>query len=331
MELKETQPSRSNTLVVVGVIIAALIGVGAYVYRLPWTNSIQIADSRFDPKVAKPTYTDSHPRIAVDAAHNNFHTAEGRYKPLVEMLRSDGYQITGNREKFTKESLKNTDVLVVAFPRPKDPNTLDDPFEAAETEALQRWVNEGGSLLFVVDLWPTGVWGKSLAARFGVRTGIGDVNDPDNFYKDANLGGSTSNILFDRAKGLISDHPITNGRDASERVNKVATFTGEALEGPENAGHLLIFSDKAYETPRLNKQEVVGGQTANVTAFGEKTLVKGKCQAMAFEYGKGRVVVLGEASMITAQLSGDTFGMNSPGVDNKKFALNIFHWLSRAL
>jgi hypothetical protein len=43
------------------------------------------------------------------------------------------------------------------------------------------------------------------------------------------------------------------------------------------------------------------------------------------------VVVLGEASMITAQLSGDIFGMNSPGVDNKKFALNIFHWLSRAL
>lgn len=331
MELKETQPSRSNTLIVVGVIIAALVGVGLYVYRLPWTNTIQIADNRFDPRVAKPTYTTQHPRVVVDSAHNNYHTADGRYKPLAQMLRSDGYQVTTGVNKFTTESLKDADVVVVALARPQNVNSLDDPFEASETEALQRWVNEGGSLLFVLDLWPSGVWGKNLAARFGVRPGNGDVNDPENFYRDVNLGGATSNLLFDRAKGQIADHPITNGRDGSERVEKVATFTGQALEGPDNAGHLLMFSDKAYETPRLNKQETVAGQTASVMAFGEKTLVKGKCQAMAFEYGKGRVVVLGEASMITAQLSGDIFGMNSPGVDNKKFALNVFHWLTRAL
>jgi hypothetical protein len=37
--------------------------------------------------------------------------------------------------------------------------------------------------------------------------------------------------------------------------------------------------------------------------------------------------------MLTAQVSGDgeKFGMNAPGLDNKQFALNIMHWLSRLL
>jgi hypothetical protein len=332
MDPKETQPSRSNTLVVVGVIIAALVGVGWYVYRLPWANTIQVADNKFNPKVEKPTYNgNKRPRIIVDAAHNNYHTAEGRYKPLAEMLRSDGYTVESNRQPFTQESLSKADVLVVAFPRPKDPNSLDDPFAKAEIEALERWVNDGGSLLFVVDLWPTGVWGKNVAEKFGVRTGEGDASDPDNFLNDPNLGGPTSNIVFQRAKGFIADHPIMNGRDPSERVERIVSFTGQALEGPPNEVHLLAFSDTAYEIPRVQKQEVVAGETRTVTTFREKQPIKGKCQAMAFNHGKGRVVFLGEASMITAQTSGQPFGMNMPGFDNRKFALNIFHWLSRAI
>jgi hypothetical protein len=56
-------------------------------------------------------------------------------------------------------------------------------------------------------------------------------------------------------------------------------------------------------------------------------------------FGKGRVVILGEAAMLTAQISKSTepsspdqkFGMNTPGNDDRQFALNILHWLSSAL
>jgi hypothetical protein len=50
--------------------------------------------------------------------------------------------------------------------------------------------------------------------------------------------------------------------------------------------------------------------------------------------GKGRVIVLGEAAMLSAQLAGPNkmaFGMNRPGIDNRQLALNIVHWLSGAL
>ena len=38
------------------------------------------------------------------------------------------------------------------------------------------------------------------------------------------------------------------------------------------------------------------------------------------------------AAMLTAQVyKGDHFGMNTPGCDNQKFALNVMHWLMRTI
>ena len=57
-------------------------------------------------------------------------------------------------------------------------------------------------------------------------------------------------------------------------------------------------------------------------------------------FGKGRVVVLGEAALFSAQVitlpDGDRqkvmkVGMNVPGYDDRQFALNVLHWLSGLL
>jgi hypothetical protein len=58
----------------------------------------------------------------------------------------------------------------------------------------------------------------------------------------------------------------------------------------------------------------------------------GSSQGLAFTHGKGRVVVLGEAAMITAQKVEELrFGMQIPGNDNEAFALNIVRWLAGVL
>jgi len=62
--------------------------------------------------------------------------------------------------------------------------------------------------------------------------------------------------------------------------------------------------------------------------------VPNRAQGVALSVGGGRVVILGEAAMMSAQLSGAEgsqrpMGMNAPGSDDKQFALNILHWLSR--
>jgi hypothetical protein len=60
----------------------------------------------------------------------------------------------------------------------------------------------------------------------------------------------------------------------------------------------------------------------------------GRAQGIAMKFGKGRVIILGEAGMLSAQIiasKGIRFGMNRPGIDNRQLALNIMHWLSGLL
>jgi hypothetical protein len=60
--------------------------------------------------------------------------------------------------------------------------------------------------------------------------------------------------------------------------------------------------------------------------------VQGWLQAAALTLGRGRVFVLGEAGMLSAQLTGPNrvpAGMNAPVAgQNQQFVLNILHWLS---
>lgn len=57
-----------------------------------------------------------------------------------------------------------------------------------------------------------------------------------------------------------------------------------------------------------------------------------RAQGVALKPKKGRVVILGEAAMLSAQLTANVhtpLGMNYPNTDNQQWALNIVHWLSR--
>jgi hypothetical protein len=125
-------------------------------------------------------------------------------------------------------------------------------------------------------------------------------------------------IVFTRERGLAA-HPITDGRSALERVNRVITFVGQSLTGPDGAVSLLQLSATARDVVRTS---------------GQSTSAAGRTQGLAIAAGRGRVVVLGEAGMLSAQLAGPKqgfMGMNRPGIDNRSLALNILHWLSRLI
>ena len=59
--------------------------------------------------------------------------------------------------------------------------------------------------------------------------------------------------------------------------------------------------------------------------------IEGWSQGACKKYGKGKIVVFGEAAMFTAQLAGPNkrpIGMNSPDAqENHQLLLNIIHWL----
>ncbi|MEP6742510.1 MAG: DUF4350 domain-containing protein [bacterium] len=281
----------------------------------------QTADPNFNPHVEHPAYTKNFPRVMFDEAHNNLHTTTGRYKPFVDLIFSDGYHVAANRKPFSKESLQSFKLLVIANAlgaEEMDDEGADKPaFTAEECEAVSDWVRNGGALLLIADHAPFGAAAEILAKRFDVEMSKGFVFDTEHSVAD-----NPSLLIFSRENKLLLDHPITQGRNDTERINRVQTFTGQALKGPSSSAPLLLLAATAND-----QADPMGGP---------KKSVAGQAQGLAFKFGKGRVVILGEAAMLSAQVAGSgseqfKMGMNVPGNDNRQFALNIMHWLSGIL
>lgn len=278
----------------------------------------QQADSSFDASVKNPAYTTTHPKVSIDEAHFNFHTASGRYKPFADLVRNDGYLVSANKEKFSAESLKSFDVLVISnagAAQEAEADQTKPAFSDAECDAVRDWVRAGGALLLIADHAPAGSAAEILSLRFGIDMSKGFTGDPINFEP---VTLQSSWIRFSRANNNLGDHPITRGRNAAERINSVLSFTGQSLSLPAAGAALLKLSSKAYDVDDPNNPG-----KAKITS------AAGRVQALALPFGKGRVVVTGEAAMLTAQ--NQNFGMNYPGTDNKQFVLNVMHWLTGLL
>jgi hypothetical protein len=317
------------------VIRAILRPVAPAAIALLWvflpcvTNAQQVADSTFDTRVAHPAFVTRHPRVLFDEAHHNFHTSTGRYRAFAGLVTHDGCVVTPGTQPFAAASLAGYDLLVIAnalgSDRMSDSTASRPAFTEPECDAVRDWVRAGGSLLLIADHVPMGSAARVLAARFGVdmRDGV-TIDTSATHFEQMN----PSLLLYSRGNGLLRDHPITRGRDSTERVDRVLTFTGQSLAGPKGSVAFLALSPQALDliVPSL--------QAAMKTSPDQGVSAAGRAQGIALEFGRGRVVVLGEAAMLSAQVTGPNrvpIGMNVPGSDDRQLALNIVRWLARLL
>jgi hypothetical protein len=286
----------------------------------PAAHGQQIADPHFDARVENPAFTKNYPRVLFDEAHNNIDDSHGRYKPFADLLFNDGYKIVVNRQPFTKATLNNFKILVIV--NPLGAEDLDDEgangpaFTTAECDAVNDWIRDGGALLFIVDAEPLASAAEVLATRLGVDMSKRDTVDPANTDKELT---STGVIVYSRQNHLLGEHSIINGRNETERVNRVIVFGGQSLKGPSGTEAVLKLADTAADS---------------TSSPGKNSSAAGRAQVIAFRLGKGRVVMLGDSAMLSAQVSGSDnkpFGMNVPDTDNRQLALNIMHWLSGML
>lgn len=306
----------------------------------PWALHAQAqADPDFDASVRHKTYEQTHPKVVIDEAHNNFHTASNRYKPLADLLINDGYDVVPGTGKFAAASLRSLQVLIIANARGSEvtEDHSGPAFTGSECDAVRDWVKSGGALLLIADHTPFGEASADLATRFGVQMGMGIVFDLNNYEIEPTI------LVFSIENGLLGRHPILLGRNESERIRRVVAFAGQSLDVPPGAFPLLSLSATARESRTQadlrvaleaadKHQDDTGKLTANTRSSA------GRVQGLALTFGKGRVVILGEAGLFSAQIlkSGGPqndfkFGMNTPGNDDKQFALNVLHWLSGAL
>lgn len=269
--------------------------------------------------------------ILIDEGHYNFHTINGGYAALADLLRENGYDVSAHKGQFNSSSFKDGNVLIIANPFPNQRDTLTkqaaaakEPFRwssvAAQTaftddeiEIVKKWIYGGGSLLLVLDHAPHGETGGKLAAAFGVETR--NVETTDSTNRDTTVKSPT--LLFTRKKSLLGQHPILNG------IDSVVTYLGESLSGPVNSTPLLILPSTAIDRDWIPTTREYRNRSS-----------LGRTQGIAIEYGKGRIVILGEAGMLTSTPGNNNNISGSDGIarsdrGNKNFALNVIRWLAR--
>lgn len=310
-------------------ILAAM----ALMFASPAAAQQQMGDSSYRPAVERPAYAADGPLVLLDAAHGSVQTIDGRYAGFAALVRADGYRIRAGEQKLDQPgALDGVDVLVISNAVAPRDGSSPDAFTAAEIAAVDAWVRAGGSLLLAVDHAPYGDANETLGQALGVEMGNG-------YAFEVNARGRP-NTNLDYPAEALGDHPVFRGRTPEERVDAVRTFTGQSLRGPAGSTVLLHMADGAREAADVRilqqiHQRLDDGEDAG-TVFGELSRPALPAQGLAFDHGAGRVVVLGEAGMLTAQMvryddgrEPFRFGLHTEGHDDQQFALNILHWLSR--
>lgn len=282
----------------------------------------QIGDADFNPQLKNPYYkTGEGPVILIDEAHNNFHTLSGRYKPFAEILEKDGYKVKSNAEIFTIENLSRAKILVISNAlneRNREDWTLPTPsaFTIEEIDVVEEWIKNGGNLFLIADHMPFPGAAELLARKFGFQMNNGFAIDTLKKSRPA---------LFTKHDHTLKTNVITIGRKNLELVDSIYSFTGQAFQIPEDAEQVLIFN-----------KNFISLMPDTAWAFKDSTpfiSVAGWSQGAFKKFGKGRIVVWGEAAMFSAQTAnGNKFGMNSPFAKyNLQLLLNIIHWLDRKI
>ncbi len=296
-----------------GLLLCALASVAGAQQRV---------DSAFHARVIAPTYArGAGPLVLVDEAHNNAKTVTGQYRPLADLLLADGYRLEALERPFTHAALDRGKILVIINALASvnvDHWILPTPsaFDSTEERAIAEWVAAGGALLLAADHMPFPGAAEDLARRFGVAFTNGFAVDTLTWDP----------IVFRRSDGSLAGHPITDGRGAADRVDSIATFDGQGFRTSDPSvrgvmtlgrGVISYYPDTAWRFPQ---------------PWVPTRPMEGWFQGAALTFGKGRVLVLGEAGMLSAQVSGPRrtqMGMNAPVArQNQQFVLNAFRWLA---
>jgi len=246
----------------------------------------------------------------------------GLIKPFVDLSNNDGFKTYIDSGVFTHDYLAKYQMLLITPAMPfkfgsKKDVTTEITFTNQELNELKDWVSNGGSLVILSEHAPIDKSMTPLLNTFGIQSSIGAVYDTVNCDTAVKVSYFETILKFNSGNELLNkNHPLIKGRNKNELVNNVETYTGSALSGPS---YINIF--KLGSTAGIRKWNGIlpsGG---------------GDSQCLAGNFGKGKIVALGDYNGFTAMYvnSGGKkllAGMQVEQYDWKQFVLNTLHWLS---
>ena len=292
--------------------------------RLNKEVSKQIIDPSFNTAIINPAHPLTHPVVGYDEGHGNAFKVTGKMKKFGELLKNDGYKVIVDTGRFTSSKLLNYDILITGGAIGKfNRDYFSQAFTTQEIEAVYNWIVQGGSLLLMTDHPPLDTSVTAFVSGLGSKSGVGIVRDPIYSFKSNKRQDYYQGwIVFSKENKGLSNHPILSGRNNTETINRVMTQGGSSVKGPLGSANILSFSKNAQN--EMHRTYV--GPTPLQTA-----------QMIAYNLGKGRVVIIADGTFFSAQTvtlqDGETFGlgMSRNDFDNRQLVLNVMHWLSYAI
>jgi hypothetical protein len=289
--------------------------------------------------------------VVYDEAHHN-NPSDGPLGELLEIARSLGAEVRIGRRTLDQELQSGPNVLIVAGPMsvPREEfyarfrgvasstarmpmywtADLEEPaFSDTEVKAVFHYVAAGGALLLILDHTSAPAFGLTRALGADMRNVFtwDALHFPPGYPVVGRIGRFASSIYFSRESGMIGDHPITTGVAGGGRVESVATYVGSSIQGPIGSTSLLVLSDSAmdYYRPWPDGPEY-------------RLSAAGRSQAVAYQLGRGRIVIVGETSALMKVPVGPDdprdpgkvgIGLDYTHAHNRRFAHNAIAWLLR--
>ncbi|MFW9821964.1 MAG: DUF4350 domain-containing protein [Candidatus Thorarchaeota archaeon] len=233
--------------------------------------------------------------ILFDTNHNEMLNIEDKeFSDFSDLLRRLDLDVRKNEnEQLKLELLRETDLLVIG-------NPIDDFFSSNEIKLVVDFVRSGGGLLLLSEygsdyLQKTNL--NDIAGKFG-------INFVKNLVKEINKANknyvSTLHIID------FMKHPMT-----------------KSIREIKMGGSCSLFLSKDAK-PLLKTKPDSWSETFNSSTeqWIKEEEEKSQIVAAFSEYGKGKVVAIGDIDIFTSDTN---FGLNS--LDNQRFLQNVITWL----
>ncbi|WP_428407520.1 hypothetical protein [Hyphococcus sp.] len=269
-------------------------------------------------------------RVLIDRFHETIYQEEGfatGAHVMLEIMGRDGFSVAYADAALSAATLEDSDVLIIhGLPNEKSelPNGAvfwKSPLSGEEIEAIVRFVDNGGGLYLSLSHFPNGSGAAPLLEAFAVKFRDGYVYSEEYpSFNDPEDGRCSHYFGMSREDGTLNpEHPlIENGL----KVEKVDYLCGAAIfREPEDAvlsfppGTANHFHGKASEGDVYETSDHYAGM-------------------IAFDYGKGKVVVSGDQGMFRDFIFTFDTGervyvtITSPDNDNANLFVNMMRWLS---
>ncbi len=235
--------------------------------------------------------------ILFDLSHKELlNVQEHDFSEFLSLLKSLNLKIKKNEGKsLTQKLLHDVDILVIG-------NPINNYFSSIEIKTLIDFVRKGGGLLLV----------SEYGADYLQRTNLNDISGifgiffKKNIIKEYNkINQNCSSILsiqdFEKHKITNQLRDIVIGGSCSLFLNKNSR---PLLKTNDNSVWSEIYNNSAkqWSKDEEEKRQIIAAYT---------------------EYGRGKVVALGDVDIFTDD---PHIGINQ--LDNRKFILNVLNWFT---